>query len=89
MVWQSGYVSCDNSYDATGKDKHPWNACGISHSGCNGKDIFSFEFLINDQFLFQQSVWCTLPVGCELPTTPTGDIYCTADFTINEGDVRD
>eukprot|EP00750_Incisomonas_marina_P017346 INCI20259.1.p1 GENE.INCI20259.1~~INCI20259.1.p1 ORF type:complete len:488 (+),score=95.71 INCI20259.1:214-1677(+) len=86
-VWKSGYVSCDNDYDASGKAAYPWNACGVSHSSCSGVDIYSWELKINDEYLLSQTTWCALPSGCDVPDTSTGDIACTIDFTLEEGDV--
>lgn len=85
-VWKSGYVSCDSNYDASGSSSYPWQACGVSHSGCSGTD-YSWEFKINDDYIVSQSKWCQLSSACETPDTPSGDIYCTVDFEINEGDV--
>ena len=92
VVWRSGYVSGHEASASAAQGKvYPWQAMGTDDRGwsfCTKDITFSFELKINDQFVVEQPNWCNLPTECLDPVPPSGDILCTVDFEVSDGDVR-
>jgi hypothetical protein len=79
-VYNSGALTC------------PFDAMDMAVEGslkgwqqCQGTG-FSFELKKNSQPLIQQSLWNALPSNCDIPTSPTGDIFCNVSFTLTSDD---
>jgi hypothetical protein len=74
----SGFVACNCS---SANSSQPWQACNPSHG-----DTWSWEVIVNGSFIIEQSSWSVMPSQCQIPSSPSGDIYCSLSYNINKGD---
>jgi len=69
-VYVSGTVQCNTGLGSS----QQWQACSSTY--------FSFELKQNSNYLFEQPNYYTLNSRCVTPSTPTGDIVCTASSPV-------
>ena len=74
----SGFVACNCGSADTNS---PWQACNPSHG-----DVWSWEVMVNGSYLIAQSDWSTMPSQCQIPSSISGDIYCSLNYNITKGD---
>jgi hypothetical protein len=73
-TYKSGFVSC-----ATGiQSDYPWQRCIV--------DGYSFELKKNGAYVVESPSWEALPIECDVPGTPTGDIVCRKPLVLQQGD---